>query len=61
MTVEFFKNVSRILIPKEDTDFNKEVIRGLKEFCSENHIISGIVTCLPSLLKKLKFLRNEFI
>ena len=61
MTVEFFKNVCRILIPKEDTDFNKEVIRGHKKFWSENHITSAIVTCLPSLLKKLKFLRNEFI
>ena len=61
ITVEFFKNVSRILTAKEDTDFNKKVVRGHKEFWSENHITSAIVTCLPSLLKKLKFLRNEFI
>ena len=41
MHVEFFKNVSKILIPKEDTVFNKEVIRGNKEFWSKNHITSA--------------------
>ena len=54
MTVEFLKNVSRIFIPKEDTDFNKEVIRGHKEFWSENHITSVIVTLLTIIVEEIE-------
>jgi hypothetical protein len=45
MNAEFFKNVSRIFIPKEATDFNKEVFRGRKEFWLENQMASPIHYC----------------